>query len=68
MDITQYKDVYVYVEQRGGRVQSVALELLGKARELADTLGKKSSLSSPAATYRTRQRIFFPGVPIKCCA
>lgn len=41
MDITQYKDVYVYIEQRGGRVQSVALELLGKARELADTLGEK---------------------------
>lgn len=38
MDTTQYKDVYVFCEQREGVIQSVALELLGKARELADTL------------------------------
>ncbi len=41
MDITQYKDVYVFVEQREGVIQSVALELLGKARELADSLNEK---------------------------
>ncbi len=41
MDTTQYKDVYVFAEQRDGAVQNVALELLGKARELADTLGEK---------------------------
>ncbi len=41
MDITNYKDVYVLVEQRGGAVQGVSLELLGKARELADALGEK---------------------------
>ncbi len=41
MDKAQYKDVYVFVEQREGVVQSVALELLGKARELADILGEK---------------------------
>ena len=32
MDITQYKDVYVFAEQRGGVVQKVAFELLGKAQ------------------------------------
>jgi electron transfer flavoprotein alpha subunit len=41
MDTTQYKDVYVFCEQREGVVQSVALELLGKARELADALNEK---------------------------
>ena len=38
MDKSQYKNVYVFVEQRDGVVQNVALELLGKARELADAL------------------------------
>ena len=36
-----YKNVYVFAEQRGGVVQSVALELIGKARDLADALGEK---------------------------
>ncbi|HAZ09854.1 MAG: electron transfer flavoprotein subunit alpha [Omnitrophica bacterium GWA2_41_15] len=35
----EYKDVWVFCEQKKGVVQSVAYELLGKARELADTLG-----------------------------
>lgn len=41
MEITDYKDVYVFAEQRDGKIQNVALELLGKARELADTLNEK---------------------------
>lgn len=41
MDLTSYKDVYVFIEQRDGIVQSVALELLGKARDLADSLNEK---------------------------
>lgn len=41
MDKTQYKDVYVFVEQREGLIQNVGKELLGKARELADKLGEK---------------------------
>ncbi|MCK9625434.1 MAG: electron transfer flavoprotein subunit alpha/FixB family protein [Bacteroidales bacterium] len=41
MDKTQYKNVFVFVEQRDGVIQSVALELLGKARDLADVLGEK---------------------------
>ena len=39
MDKSNFKDVYVFIEQRDGKVQNVALELLGKARELADALG-----------------------------
>jgi electron transfer flavoprotein alpha subunit len=35
----QYKDVWVFCEQKKGVVQSVSYELLGKGRELADTLG-----------------------------
>ena len=38
MEKNQYKDVFVFVEQREGQIQPVALELLGKARTLADAL------------------------------
>jgi len=37
----EYKDVWVFCEQKKGAVQSVAYELLGKARELSDTLGNE---------------------------
>ena len=40
IDKSQYKDVYVFVEQREGVIQPVAFELLGKARELADQLSQ----------------------------
>ena len=41
MDKTAYKDVYVFIEQRDGKIQNVAFELLGEARALADKLGEK---------------------------
>ena len=41
MDKSMFKDVYVFIEQREGVIQNVALELLGKARVLADTLNEK---------------------------
>ncbi|PKO97480.1 MAG: electron transfer flavoprotein subunit alpha/FixB family protein [Bacteroidetes bacterium HGW-Bacteroidetes-7] len=41
MDKTIYKDVYVFIEQREGVIQSVSLELLGKAVELAAKNGEK---------------------------
>lgn len=41
MDKSTFKDVYVFIEQREGLIQNVALELLGKARILADTLNEK---------------------------
>lgn len=34
------KDVFVFVEQRDNSIQKVGIELLGKARELADALGQ----------------------------
>ncbi len=39
IDIGSYKDVWVFCEQKKGRVQSVAWELLGEGRQLADKLG-----------------------------
>ncbi len=41
MDKSNFKDVYVFIEQREGVIQSVSLELLGKARVLADKLNEK---------------------------
>ncbi|WP_202710505.1 electron transfer flavoprotein subunit alpha/FixB family protein [Sporosalibacterium faouarense] len=41
MNISEYKGVYVFVEQREGEIQKVSLELLGKARELADDINEK---------------------------
>ena len=41
MAFEEYKDVYVFAEQRDGVIQNVALELLGKARELADANNEK---------------------------
>ena len=39
MNIADYKGVWVFAEQREGKLQKVSLELLGKGRELADKLG-----------------------------
>lgn len=34
------KDVFVFIEQRDNQLEKVGIELLGKARELADALGQ----------------------------
>ncbi|QBD87845.1 electron transfer flavoprotein subunit alpha/FixB family protein [Clostridium tetani] len=36
-----YKDVWVFIEQREGRIANVSLELLGEGRKIADKLGVK---------------------------
>ncbi len=38
-DLSAYKNVWVFAEQKKSKVQSIAFELLGKGRELADDLG-----------------------------
>lgn len=38
-DLSGYKGLWVFAEQRGGEVAPVAYELLGEARRLADALG-----------------------------
>ncbi len=40
-DISLYKDVWVFGEQKDGEIASVSLELLGEGRKLADQLGVK---------------------------
>ncbi len=39
IDFSMYKDVWVFAEQKKGQIQTIAYELLGKGRELADKLG-----------------------------
>ena len=38
MNKSEYKNVFVFAEQRDGNIQGVAFELLGKARDLANQL------------------------------
>lgn len=38
-DFSDHKDVWVFCEQKQGKIQSISFELLGKGRELADKLG-----------------------------
>lgn len=38
-DISQYKGVWVFAEQREGKLLNVAVELLGEGRKIADKLG-----------------------------
>jgi electron transfer flavoprotein alpha subunit/NAD-dependent dihydropyrimidine dehydrogenase PreA subunit len=40
VDVSDYRGVLVYAEQRKGKVHPVAYELLGKGKELADQLGE----------------------------
>lgn len=41
VDISNYKDIWVYAEQRQGKLSPVVIELLGEGRKLADVKGIK---------------------------
>lgn len=41
MNISEYKDVLVFIEQRDGKIEKVSKELVCKGREIANTLGSK---------------------------
>jgi electron transfer flavoprotein alpha subunit len=41
LDFSDYKDVWIFAEQRGGELKNVAYQLLGGGRLLADELGQK---------------------------
>ena len=41
MDLSEYKGVFIYAQETDGKISPIALELLGKARELADQLEDK---------------------------
>ena len=40
-DLSEYKDVWIFVELREREIKKVSLELASKAREIADTLGER---------------------------
>lgn len=39
VDISEYKDVWVFIEHKGGRIANVSVELLGEGKKLANALG-----------------------------
>ncbi|MEI6856217.1 electron transfer flavoprotein subunit alpha/FixB family protein [Psychrilyobacter sp.] len=41
MNLNEYKGVYIFIEQKSREIQNVSLELLGRGRGLADTLGEE---------------------------
>ncbi len=41
VDLTAYKNVWVFAEQKDGKLQSITYELLGEGRKLADQLSMK---------------------------
>lgn len=41
IDLSAFKDVWVFAEQHEGVIQSITFELLGEGRKLADSLGMK---------------------------
>lgn len=40
-DLTEYKDVWVFAEQRAGKLMNVSLELLGEGSKLAAEIGER---------------------------
>ncbi len=41
VDLSAYRDVWVFAEQKDGHIQTITYELLGEGRKLADQLGMK---------------------------
>ncbi len=41
LDLSAYKNVWIFAEQKDGKIQSITYELLGEGRKLADQLGMK---------------------------
>ena len=39
MGLEEYKGVYIYAQQIDGEISSISFELIGKAKELAGSLG-----------------------------
>ncbi|NCC46471.1 MAG: electron transfer flavoprotein subunit alpha/FixB family protein, partial [Bacteroidia bacterium] len=68
MDLTSYKDVFVFIEQREGVIQGVSLELLGKARDLANVLGQKVIAVFPGfnISAQSQELIYFGADKVVC--
>ena len=52
IEINRLGEVWVYAEQQDGELQEVVLELCGKARELANTLGVAAGAVLPGANLQ----------------
>lgn len=50
-----YKGIFVYVEQRDRKVQNVSLELIGKAKELAEIL--KEEVTAVVLGYKIQEQL-----------
>jgi electron transfer flavoprotein alpha subunit len=59
VDLGAYRDVWIFAEQKDGRIQSITYELLGEGRKLADQLGMKlcAVLLGHRMTERTTELI-----------
>jgi electron transfer flavoprotein alpha subunit len=55
LNITEYKGIFVFIEQREGEIQKVSLELLGKGRELADKL--QEDLTAVVLGYNMKEKL-----------
>jgi electron transfer flavoprotein alpha subunit len=53
-DLSAYKDVWIFAEQKDGKVQSITYELLGEGRKLADQL--KMRLAAVLLGHNVRDR------------
>ncbi len=71
-DLAGYRDVWVFAEQKDGRVQSITWELLGEGRKLADQLGMQLcavllgqgiSGQAPALVQRGADRVHLVDAP-----
>lgn len=68
MELTEYKNVFVFAEQREGVLQNVAYELVSKARELADALGEKvvAILLGDGITSKAQELIYQGADKVLC--
>lgn len=57
VDFTEYKDVWVYTEQRSGKLMNVALELLGEGHRLSRERGNGARVCAVLIGDRTGQLV-----------
>ncbi|MCK4575800.1 electron transfer flavoprotein subunit alpha [candidate division WOR-3 bacterium] len=55
LELSKYKHVWVFAEQKRGKVEPVSFELLGKGRELADKLNR--NLSAVLLGYNIEEEV-----------
>ena len=71
-DLTSYKDVWVFCEQKKGKVQSISWELLGEGKKLADKLnidlcgvliGDNVEEEAQEVIYRGAKKVYLVDAP-----